>query len=243
MNVRLFVAAILLISPLPLIAAPATAAVLSDTTSPRLWTSRDIAEVTGKPFSATRITKLEAASADGSSPAREISAKIVRDSSGRVRTETQVIHQPDGHVDPGNVAVQVYDPVARTILSWTTQSRTATLIHLSQQPVVPASSSTNMESLGRQAINSMDAEGERATQVIPAGSGYKEAATVVTETWTSSDLKIPVRQTISDPRHGTTTAELSDISQDEPDAALFQAPAGYTVRDLTPPAASTAAAK
>jgi hypothetical protein len=128
--------------------------------------------------------------------------------------------------------------VGHTILSWTTQGKIATLIHLPSQTATAVSasaSSSETESLGSQSVNNLEAKGERVMQVMPAGSGgYKESATVVTETWTSSDLEVPVRQVINDPRRGTITTELSGISQSEPDASLFQAPAGYTVQDLTP---------
>jgi hypothetical protein len=247
MNVFRLAAAALLIVPVSLIAAPVasfapdTAAVSSVSSQPHPWTSRDIAQVTGKPFSAARTMKLETTGADGAAVTHEISSKVFRDSNGRVRQETQVILQPGGQPDPSNTAVQVYDPAARTVLVWTTKGRTATLIHLPPSTVA-SSPSGNAESLGSQAVNSIEAQGERTTQVVPAGAGYP-SATVVTETWTASDLKVPMRQTISDPRHGTTTTELSDISQNEPDAALFQAPAGYPVRDLTPVAVTARAAQ
>ena len=37
----------------------------------------------------------------------------------------------------------------------------------------------------------------------------------------------------TDPRNGTTTMELTGISRDEPAAALFQAPAGFAVKERT----------
>jgi hypothetical protein len=239
MNVRSFAAAAaLLLSPLSLLA-------LSSNQS-RPWTSRDIAQVTGRPFAATRTTKEVLTGADGSSVTREFSSKVVRDANGRVRTETPIVHQPDGKADPSNVAVQVYDPVGRTILSWTTQGKVATLIHLPPQTaaVSATGSSNEVESLGSQSVNNLNAKGERVMQVMPAGAGgYKESATVVTETWTASDLQVPVRQVINDPRRGTITTELSGISQSVPDASLFQAPAGYTVQDLTPKTKAAAGAQ
>ena len=245
MNVRsLAAAAALLISPLSLLALPPVSSSVNQT---RPWTSRDIAQVTGKPFAATRTTKEVLTGADGSPVTREISSKVVRDASGRVRMETPIVHQPDGNADPSNVAVQVYDPVGHTILSWTTQGKVATLIHLAPQTAAAASaqgSSSETESLGSQSVNNVVAKGERVMQVMPAGAGgYKESATVVTETWTSSDLQVPVRQVINDPRRGTITTELSGISQSEPDASLFQAPAGYTVQDLTPSTTASTGAR
>jgi hypothetical protein len=42
----------------------------------------------------------------------------------------------------------------------------------------------------------------------------------------------------TDPRFGTTTTELTNISREEPSAALFQAPAGFTVKERTPGASN-----
>lgn len=215
-------------------AAPATqnTAISGAGLSP--WTARDIAGVTGKPFVATRTIQTRAAT---SSAIQEVSAKIVRDSSGRVRLETPIPLQPDGAIDPSRVSVQIYDPATRTILSWTTLQKTATLMHLPPAPATADNSSLTRESesLGSHAVNSLTAQGERVSLVIPAGvAGSKDAATVVTETWTASSLKVPMLQTINDPRRGTTTVELSDVSESEPEASLFQAPQGYTVQELNP---------
>jgi hypothetical protein len=59
---------------------------------------------------------------------------------------------------------------------------------------------------------------------------------VTSETWTSPDLKITVRQITDDPRSGKVTTELTNITRTDPDPALFQAPEGYTVRDMSLPA-------
>jgi hypothetical protein len=48
--------------------------------------------------------------------------------------------------------------------------------------------------------------------------------------WTSQDLKLVMKQQMEDPRTGTTIVELQDFSRVEPDAKLFRAPAGYTVK-------------
>ncbi|HUA91094.1 MAG TPA: hypothetical protein VL991_00930 [Terracidiphilus sp.] len=58
--------------------------------------------------------------------------------------------------------------------------------------------------------------------------------TVMHESSVSSDRKIEVMRTDSDPRNGTSAGEPSNISRDKPAASLFQAPAGYTVQEHTP---------
>jgi hypothetical protein len=94
----------------------------------------------------------------------------------------------------------------------------------------PADPNVTTENLGMQTINGVAATGTRITRTIPAGTmGNAQAIQSVREVWTSADLKVPVMVKTSDPRHGTTVTQLTNISRTEPDAALFQAPAGYTV--------------
>lgn len=91
------------------------------------------------------------------------------------------------------------------------------------------------EDLGLQTVNGVAASGRRMTHTIPAGSiGNAQPIQSVREVWTSVDLKVPVLVKESDPRFGSTVTELTNIIRAEPDAALFQAPAGYTVRQGQP---------
>ena len=91
------------------------------------------------------------------------------------------------------------------------------------------------ESLGTQLIEGIQAEGSRATFTIPAGDiGNEQPITIVSEQWFSADLGMLILTRHSDPRVGETTYRVTNISRDEPDGALFQVPADYTVRDRTP---------
>ena len=93
----------------------------------------------------------------------------------------------------------------------------------------------NVESLGSKTISGVVADGTRTTRVIPAGAqGNDQPLTITHESWVSSDLKIEVMRTETDPRNGTTTVEVTNLNRAEPAASLFQAPAGYTVQEHTP---------
>jgi len=86
------------------------------------------------------------------------------------------------------------------------------------------------ESLAMQTINGVQATGTRVTRTIPVGQiGNAQPITIVHETWMSPDLKVPVMVKSSDPRFGTTTTQLINITRSEPDPALFQTPSDYTV--------------
>ena len=88
------------------------------------------------------------------------------------------------------------------------------------------------EELGLQMQNGVMAEGLRETRTIPAGAiGNNRDIQVVNESWFSKDLQMMVKTINSDPRFGTTTYEMTNISQAAPDGGLFMIPAGYTITE------------
>ncbi len=93
------------------------------------------------------------------------------------------------------------------------------------------------ESLGTQTIEGINAQGTRTTVTYATGTiGNDRPMTTVTETWMSPELQVMVLSKTSDPRNGETTTKLTNFSQSEPDAALFQVPADYTIQDQQQPA-------
>lgn len=86
------------------------------------------------------------------------------------------------------------------------------------------------EDLGTQTIEGVSAQGKREMVTIPAGQiGNERPIEIVTETWFSPDLHTMVLRKHSDPRMGDSTYRLTDIKRTEPDASLFQPPAGTKV--------------
>ena len=87
------------------------------------------------------------------------------------------------------------------------------------------------ESLGKQAIEGVDAEGTRKTVEIPAGEiGNERPIETVFERWYSPELQVVVMTKHSDPRFGETTYRLTNINRSEPARELFEVPADYTVQ-------------
>jgi hypothetical protein len=98
------------------------------------------------------------------------------------------------------------------------------------------SSTPSVEQLGSQSINGVSTNGTRTTLTIPAGQiGNENPIGIVDEVWRSANLQVIVQSTHSDPRSGTTTYSLTNISRSEPSATLFQVPADYAVRDAPAP--------
>jgi hypothetical protein len=91
------------------------------------------------------------------------------------------------------------------------------------------------ESLGRQTIEGVEAEGTRNTLEIPAGEiGNERPIEIVFERWYSPELQVVVMTRHSDPRFGETVYRLTNISRSEPDPTLFEVPAEYRVREGFP---------
>jgi len=84
------------------------------------------------------------------------------------------------------------------------------------------------EDLGNQEIEGVNATGTRTTRTIPAGEiGNEKPIEIVTEVWTSPDLKTIVMSKRTDPRSGEQIFRLTNIVRAEPDPALFTVPADF----------------
>jgi hypothetical protein len=102
-------------------------------------------------------------------------------------------------------------------------------------------SQTATQDLGSQVFDGVPATGTRTTLTIPAGEiGNEQPIEVVTEVWTSADLKAIVYSKRSDPRIGVQTFQLTNILRDEPDPAMFVVPSDFTtINDPKPVVYST----
>jgi TonB family protein len=90
------------------------------------------------------------------------------------------------------------------------------------------------ESLGKQSIEGVEAEGTRTTITFPAGAmGNERPINVVSERWYSPELQIVVMTKHSDPRFGETSYRLTNINRSEPASNLFEVPSDYTLKTET----------
>ena len=88
------------------------------------------------------------------------------------------------------------------------------------------------ESLGKQMIEGVEAEGTRSTTTIPAGDlGNERDILIVSETWVSAELQAVVKSRHSDPRSGETVYALTNINRSDPAHSLFEVPADYTIKE------------
>ena len=88
------------------------------------------------------------------------------------------------------------------------------------------------EDLGTETMEGLLVTGARTTRTIPAGEiGNEKPISIVTEVWTSPDLKTIVYSKRSDPRMGEQTFKLANVVRAEPDASLFTVPSDFKLTD------------
>ena len=190
------------------------------------------AVVTGSPLSAKEVRKTVQTLGDGTQIENAETSLVYRDSQGRTRTESR-----DG------AAISILDPVGSFRLQLNSASKMAIRIPVpaalmpvapmvTRPPAASENSRPTIEDLGFQPQNGVMAQGTRTTMIIPQGQiGNNREIRIVNERWFSKDLQMLVKTVNSDPRFGVTTYDLTDIVQADPDASLFQVPAGYTLSE------------
>lgn len=195
------------------------------------------------PYTAKRQTTQVNTLANGTVITTDTISYISRDAAGRTRIETIRTPQNGPVID----AVNITDPVQHIRFSYSAVPSAAKVVTVfpfavpSAQPASPVQPPTHRyypyknESLPPQTIAGLYAEGNRSTRTIPAGyEGNDRDITTTTESWTSPDLGLNLRNLYDDPRVGKTTTEVTDIQQTAPDPALFKLPEGYEVRNVNP---------
>ena len=91
---------------------------------------------------------------------------------------------------------------------------------------------TNTESLGKQMIEGVEAEGKRTTTTIPVGAiGNERAIEIISESWYSPELQTTIMSKRTDPTSGETTFRMTNIRRGDPDASLFQIPSDYAIKE------------
>lgn len=212
--------------------------------------------VKGVPFSAQAVTEHSQTLSDGNHIHVTHNASVFRDSEGRVRREMTITGMaPLAASTTGSKLIMINDVVAGVRYMLNPQTKTANKLPAKHMPgptavrdgegnvfyqkMGPGGSGAPpkpvVEDLGSQVIQGMTVQGTRTTTTIPAGQlGNERPIEIVSERWYSPDLQTAIKFTHSDPWSGETTYQLTNINRGEPDASLFQVPAGYTIREGPP---------
>jgi hypothetical protein len=209
--------------------------------------------VKNAPYSADLVTETTQTLPDGNRIHQTTTARAYRDSEGRTRREPSLNSlnslAPNSHL---TAVIFINDPVAgvnyalsandrtATRSSWTRPGGRANQTRSAGSPPPGGRSHFNQnvktESLGRQTVEGVPADGTRTTLTIPAGQiGNEQPIQIVTESWYSADLQAVVMSKRSDPRTGESSFHMGNLSRAEPAAALFQVPADYKIGESTRP--------
>ena len=198
--------------------------------------------VTGEPYSAS-FTDTTAQTLPGNSINRTTSGTVARDAQGRTYFTETITTGPLAQNGPTTLTF-ISDPVAGYSYVLNSTNKTAIRHAVRQRangsepeeharPEKNPPPGTTVTALSTPPTNwGVNVTGKQITHTIPAGTIGNTAPIVSTSTvWFASDLQIVVYSTHTDPRFGTSTYSLSNLSTAEPAASLFQVPAGYTVQD------------
>jgi hypothetical protein len=105
-------------------------------------------------------------------------------------------------------------------------------VAMATAPFSAAFRRTAGESLGKQVMEGVNAEGTRSVSTIEAGAiGNDRPIQISSESWYSPDLQMMIMSKHSDPRTGDESFRLTNITRAEPAAYLFQVPAGYQITE------------
>ncbi len=203
--------------------------------------SDDAGIVLGQPcFAIFRITDVPPAG----NGARTTTVKVERkwrDSRGRFRMETGRVAQGQ---DPVFQVATILDPVKNTITTLNLGQKTASIVALQPgqlharadrdaKPLLAMPGvDVKVEHLPGKNIDGVFTLGRRVIRTRPPGTvGNDQTIVSVSESWVAEDLKILLASSMDDPRSGKQTGEVTHLERTEPDASLFQVPAGYTVKE------------
>jgi len=208
------------------------------------------AAITGAPYSGHEtIMSMSTNPADNLPPTSRTRNGTWRDSAGRLRTDPAPFNNGGrgGTVQSENQLpslVEIQDPVAGFLYILNPASQTAYRIQATSRafafqpvPMQPTGTRTApngrtdlIENIGPETISGVTATGQRTTTTYPPGSynqNDKELVTV-SERWIDPKTGITILTKNSGQlmRFANTTS-IADYKEGDPDASLFQVPAGY----------------
>jgi hypothetical protein len=210
------------------------------------------------PFSADIVTESVQVLPDGNRIKQSSTVRLYRDSEGRTRRE-QSLRNLGGLAPNASLPEVAFinDPVGGASYALNLEKRTVTKSSAGRGafgrgpgagagsasdaprampggpgPAGRGRTSRNLktESLGRQIVEGVQADGVRTTLTYAAGEiGNENPVQVVTESWYSPELQTYVLRKRSDPRSGETSTRYTNISRTEPSRMLFEPPADFKV--------------
>lgn len=173
--------------------------------------------------------------ADGTRVQRKSRVIQMRDSQGRTRVESFASYDPNcGNDRCRPNVVNLYVPLRHQFIQIFPASKTASVQSWGTGPAPTHGQDfgkTKSESLPGRTMNGIYVVGTRTTHFIPSDGGRGPDVVEVDEKWVSPDLKITVLGKHKNTNTGSdeTITEIRELDRSEPEAALFEIPAGYKI--------------
>jgi hypothetical protein len=203
----------------------------------------------GAPFTLTLETEWVKQLYDGGTTTFVNKRRIARDAAGRVYQERwALVPKNDDRVQSMMTVIQIADPTAQTLYNCflvDTKTNTCELLNYTgstskiYKPKSPVTGplpgdrgSAVHDSLGKRFIAGVETEGTHDTLTYnPGVFGNDRKVTIEQEFWWSPQLGLNLLSIRTDPRIGKQTFTVTSLVQGDPDASLFELPAGFKVVD------------
>ncbi len=218
------------------IASAVLLAVVVSAQAPARTRSTLVLPITGVPLSVETIEEYVTKNPDGNSTHTADKNKVYRDAAGRMRSEMEIADPTDGPVE----LIMLADPVEGFIAFLETSNKIAHRLKSQagsglgisigggrELSDVPGKKTRRTEALGKQAIDTIEYEGNRTT----TNSDDQPSLVAVSEIWMSSELGLIGLRKYSGPDE-ESTSRIEKIDRTLPDPALFVIPADYSIREL-----------
>src|SRR5271154_6349060 len=210
----------------------------------------EVLPAAGKPFFAKDSIEWTRNLEDGSVVTTHLYAVVARDSQGRIYREGRSFVPANSNQEPKLKEIMVFDPTARTRTACDLATKQCTItsyrpmtsfVAMPPGPFANGTRTLAREDLGSNVVDDLNVIGTRETITVSPGVLGNDRPLVTTrEFWYSPDLQTNVSVTRKDPREGTQVIHLTDLSRSEPDPAIFELPAGFSMHDLRRPTQAAA---
>jgi hypothetical protein len=201
-----------------------------------------VTPIPGVPFGAKVAIERSEIAPDGSIQALKTWRAIARDGHGRIHNEATELIPVSSDETPGLIRAHLYDPQTRVSTMVFLQNHTYSQMTVNRPPAtvpprlvfaapngdtIPPSEFAKKTDLGTREIEGVLAHGIREEQTIQAENGDAKDVVVTDEYWYSEELRIHLLIKHNDPRMGSVTLKVYEITRGEPDPTMFQIPPGY----------------
>jgi hypothetical protein len=224
-----------------------TLAVGAQAQTPEPSEAPEISAVIGAPFSDTAVEETTRVMQDGTRFVHSLTSRHYRSGQGSVRSERE-LPIPVGSSDEPRTIVTINNKVTGEFDSLFPVGKVASVMQRTGMKVVdtpvtlpeiritfagmrigPKDPGWSAPlSLGEKTLDGVHVVGSQRVYTVAAGKvGNSKAVTVTVQQWSSPELGIIVDKLVSSTTGGQFHYHLTQLTQAEPDAALFSVPADY----------------